>query len=59
MGNCTAEVEITIERLICLEVYDACKSLGRFMLRVAGESVAGGTVTTVSAIHSRLLTLMK
>nr|VZH92152.1 unnamed protein product [Spirometra erinaceieuropaei] len=44
LGNCTAEVEITFERPICLETYDTCKSLGRFMLRVAGDSIAGGTV---------------
>uniref|UniRef100_A0A0X3PX20 Tr-type G domain-containing protein n=1 Tax=Schistocephalus solidus TaxID=70667 RepID=A0A0X3PX20_SCHSO len=48
LGNCTAEVEITFERPICLETYDTCKSLGRFMLRVAGDSIAGGTVLTVS-----------
>ncbi|TPP62412.1 Eukaryotic release factor 3 (Erfs) (Hbs1) [Fasciola gigantica] len=47
LGNCTADVEITLERPVCLEVYERCKPLGRFMLRVNGESVAGGTVTAV------------
>ncbi|GAA31642.2 elongation factor 1 alpha-like protein [Clonorchis sinensis] len=47
LGNCTADVEITLDRPVCLEVYERCKSLGRFMLRVGGESIAGGTVTAV------------
>lgn len=50
LGNCTADVEITLERPVCLEVYERCKPLGRFMLRVNGESIAGGTVTAVSII---------
>ncbi|KAH9589589.1 HBS1-like protein, variant 3 [Schistosoma haematobium] len=45
LGNCTANVELTFERPICIEVYEKCKPLGRFMLRVGGESIAGGTVT--------------
>lgn len=48
LGNCTANVELTFERPICIEVYEKCKPLGRFMLRVGGESIAGGTVTKVS-----------
>ncbi|CAL8081636.1 unnamed protein product [Calicophoron daubneyi] len=47
LGNCTADIELTLERPVCLETYDKCKPLGRFMLRVGGESVAGGTVTAV------------
>ncbi|KAA3680922.1 elongation factor 1 alpha-like protein [Paragonimus westermani] len=46
-SHCTADVEITLDRPVCLEVYDKCKPLGRFMLRVGGESIAGGTVTSV------------
>ncbi|CAH8560141.1 unnamed protein product [Schistosoma turkestanicum] len=47
LGNCTANVELTFERPICIEVYEKCKPLGRFMLRVNGESIAGGTVTAI------------
>ncbi|CAH8646203.1 unnamed protein product [Schistosoma rodhaini] len=47
LGNCTANVELTFERPICIEVYEKCKPLGRFMLRVGGESIAGGTVTKI------------
>ncbi|KAH8862662.1 HBS1-like protein [Schistosoma japonicum] len=47
LGNCTANVELTFERPICVEVYEKCKPLGRFMLRVSGESIAGGTVTAI------------
>ncbi|KAF7232137.1 hypothetical protein EG68_09910 [Paragonimus skrjabini miyazakii] len=46
-SHCTADVEITLDRPVCLEVYEKCKPLGRFMLRVGGESIAGGTVTSV------------
>ncbi|CAI2738889.1 unnamed protein product, partial [Dicrocoelium dendriticum] len=45
LGNCTADVEIIMDRQICVEIYEKCKPLGRFMLRVGGESIAGGTVT--------------
>ncbi|VDM30804.1 unnamed protein product [Hydatigera taeniaeformis] len=44
-GRCTAEIELTLESPVCMEIYDVCKPLGRFVLRVAGESIAGGTVT--------------
>ncbi|CAH8871681.1 unnamed protein product [Trichobilharzia szidati] len=47
LGNCTADVVLTFERPICIETYEKCKALGRFMLRVGGESIAGGTVTTI------------
>ncbi|KAK4474405.1 hypothetical protein MN116_000703 [Schistosoma mekongi] len=47
LGNCTANVELKFERPICVEVYEKCKPLGRFMLRVSGESIAGGTVTAI------------
>ncbi|VDD78158.1 unnamed protein product [Mesocestoides corti] len=48
LGNCTAEIELTLEQPVCLEIYEVCKPLGRFVLRVGGESIAGGTVTAVS-----------
>lgn len=35
-----------------MELYDVCKPLGRFVLRVGGESIAGGTVTAVSLFES-------
>ncbi|KAL5106011.1 HBS1-like protein [Taenia crassiceps] len=47
LGRCTAEIELTLEAPVCMELYDVCKPLGRFVLRVGGESIAGGTVTAL------------
>ncbi|KAM7538881.1 hypothetical protein Aperf_G00000048636 [Anoplocephala perfoliata] len=44
-GRCTAEIEITLESPVCVEIFEVCKPLGRFVLRSGGESVAGGTIT--------------
>ena len=32
-----------------MEIFDVCKPLGRFVLRVGGESIAGGTVIAASS----------
>ncbi|VDL32909.1 unnamed protein product [Hymenolepis diminuta] len=44
-GRCTAEIEVTLETPVCVELFDVCKPLGRFILRAGHESVAGGTIT--------------
>ncbi|VDN96955.1 unnamed protein product [Rodentolepis nana] len=43
-GRCTAEIELTLETPVCVELFDVCKPLGRFILRAGHESVAGGTI---------------
>ena len=58
VGRCTAEVEIKLESRVCMDLYDNCKALGRFVLRVDGESIAGGTITGVSC-RCYLLLLQK
>jgi elongation factor 1 alpha-like protein len=47
--NTTAVVEITMQRVICIEEYKAVKSLGRFMLRDKGATIAAGIVVEVCA----------
>lgn len=42
--GCCADVEIRLEKSICLELYKDFRELGRFTLRHAGQSVASGTV---------------
>eukprot|EP00455_Lapot_gusevi_P000917 TRINITY_DN10383_c0_g1_i4.p1 TRINITY_DN10383_c0_g1~~TRINITY_DN10383_c0_g1_i4.p1 ORF type:complete len:202 (-),score=48.41 TRINITY_DN10383_c0_g1_i4:88-693(-) len=43
--NSTAIVEIKVERSIPLELYSDLRSLGRFMIRRQGETIAVGVVT--------------
>jgi len=40
-----AVVELTLERPMCLELYDASKRLGRFTLRHKSSTLAAGMVT--------------
>ncbi|CUT99327.1 eukaryotic release factor 3 erfs [Echinococcus multilocularis] len=47
LGRCTAEIELALESPVCVEIYDVCKPLGRFVLRVGGESIAGGTIVAL------------
>lgn len=44
----TAEIELTLESPVCVEIFVVCKALGRFVLRSGAESIAGGTITGVS-----------
>jgi len=45
--NAAAVVELRLNRPVCIENYKDFKDLGRFMLRVAGKTVAAGIVTEV------------
>ncbi|CAH1123436.1 unnamed protein product [Ceutorhynchus assimilis] len=45
--NSSAIVEITVSKLIALEVYSDCKELGRVMLRVGGVTIAAGLITRI------------
>jgi elongation factor 1 alpha-like protein len=43
--KCTAMVEITLGRAVCLELFSECKQLGRFTLRSENRTIAAGIVT--------------
>lgn len=43
--KCTAMVEITLARPVCLELFAECKQLGRFTLRSENRTIAAGIVT--------------
>ncbi|KAH3765491.1 Hsp70 subfamily B suppressor 1 [Pelomyxa schiedti] len=49
----TAEVEISVDASVslCLDEYSACKSLGRFTLRAAGKTIAGGVIKKILSTH--------
>ncbi|XP_037085357.1 HBS1-like protein isoform X2 [Pollicipes pollicipes] len=46
-GNTSADVVITFQRPVCVELYKDFREYGRLMLRVAGHTVAAGLVTEV------------
>jgi len=46
-GNCSAMVDITVVKAIPLETYKDNRELGRFMLRVGGNTIAAGLVTQI------------
>ena len=46
--NSSAIVEITTQRLICIELYSDIKELGRVMLRVGGSTIAAGLITKIT-----------
>jgi len=45
--NVSAEIVITTQRPVCVELYKDNKELGRFMLRCAGNTIAAGLVTQI------------
>lgn len=45
--NTTANIELELSRPVCLELYQDCRDLGRFMLRYGGKTIAAGIVTEV------------
>ena len=53
--NCTALIELEVCRPVCVETYQDCKGLGRFMLRYCGNTIATGIVTKVSLAHNLLV----
>ena len=49
-GNTSADVVITFQRPVCVELYKDFRDYGRLMLRVAGHTVAAGLITEVSRV---------
>ena len=47
-GNSTAVIQLDISRPVCMELYQDCRELGRFMLRSGDSTIAAGVVTKVS-----------
>ena len=45
--NCSAVIEIELSRPVCVELYQDCKELGRFMLRYGGNTIAAGLIIKV------------
>jgi elongation factor 1 alpha-like protein len=45
--NSTALIQLTISRPVCMELYQDCRELGRFMLRSGGSTIAAGVVTKI------------
>ena len=45
--NSTAVIQLEVSRPVCMELYQDCRELGRFMLRSGGATIAAGVVTKV------------
>lgn len=43
----SAEIEVTANRPMCLEMYSDCRALGRIVLRDGGQTLAVGIVTKI------------
>lgn len=43
----SANVVITLDKPICMDLYSKCKPLGRFTMREAGKTLAAGVVTKI------------
>ncbi|PAA66624.1 hypothetical protein BOX15_Mlig033509g1, partial [Macrostomum lignano] len=52
LSNCCAEVELQLDRPLCLDVYTNSRELGKFMLRDRGVTVAAGTVVALRPTDS-------
>ncbi|KAF2071945.1 hypothetical protein CYY_006739 [Polysphondylium violaceum] len=50
----TAVIEITLNRLSCLELYSSYRQLGRFTLRESGKTIAAGLITEFLDLKSSL-----
>jgi elongation factor 1 alpha-like protein len=46
-GNSTAVIQLDISRPVCMELYQDCRELGRFMLRSGDSTIAAGVVTKI------------
>lgn len=44
-SQCSAVVVLQLERPVCLDLFSACKPLGRFTIRDQGKTLAAGIVT--------------
>jgi len=50
-------IQLEVQRPVCLELYQDCKDLGRFMLRSGGNTIAAGVVTKVGKCISANLSV--
>ena len=56
--NSTAVIQLDISRPLCMELYQDCRELGRFMLRSGGTTIAAGVVTKVYLANMHHWTLL-
>lgn len=45
--NASAIVQFKLERVVCCELYEDNKDLGRFMVRACGKTIAAGLITRI------------
>ena len=50
-------VELTFKSKVCVEAYNDCRALGRFVLRRGGDTIAVGIIEQVLLTGSRMTTL--
>lgn len=50
--NTSAVIRITLERVVCCELYEDNKDLGRFMIRCSGKTIAAGLITKIKPKRS-------
>jgi elongation factor 1 alpha-like protein len=55
LSNCFAQIQITTEIPICVEKFSDYNSLGRFLLRNNGKTIAAGLITRVKKIKNHVL----
>lgn len=45
--NCSAIVQLKLARVVCCDLYEDNKDLGRFMMRSCGKTIAAGLITKI------------
>jgi elongation factor 1 alpha-like protein len=50
-------VELTFKSKVCVEAYNDCRALGRFVLRRGGDTIAVGIIEQVLLTGSKMITL--
>lgn len=45
--NASAIIQLKLERVVCCELYECNKDLGRFMIRSLGKTIAAGLITKI------------
>lgn len=47
--NSSALIQLRLSRVVCCELYESNKNLGRFMLRSCGKTIAAGLITKIKS----------
>lgn len=51
--NSSAIIQLRLDRVICCELYEDNKNLGRFMIRSEGKTIAAGLITKIKSAKVR------